>query len=47
MEKIFKITMSLKIIIESIKKKNINLIAVDGISCSGKSVFSALIKKKN
>ena len=46
MEKIFKITMSLKIIIESIKKKNINLIAVDGISCSGKSVFSALIKKK-
>ena len=46
MEKIFKISMSLKIIIESIKKKNINLIAVDGISCSGKSVFSALIKKK-
>ena len=46
MEEIFKITMNSKIIIKLTKKKKINLIAVDGVSCSGKSVFSTLIKKK-
>lgn len=30
----------------NLKKRNINLITIDGITCSGKSLFASLLKKK-
>ena len=35
-----------KKIFKDFKKKNINLITIDGITCSGKSLFAGLLKKK-
>ena len=35
-----------KKILKNIKKKNINLITIDGVTCSGKSLFAKLLKKK-
>ena len=34
-----------KQIFRNFEKKNINLITVDGITCSGKSLFADLLKK--
>ena len=34
-----------KKIFRDFKKKNINLITIDGITCSGKSLFASLLKK--
>lgn len=34
-----------KKVFKDFKKKNINLITIDGITCSGKSLFSGLLKK--
>ena len=33
-----------KKIFENLKKKNINFITIDGITCSGKSLFANLLK---
>ena len=33
-------------IFKNLKKKKINLITIDGITCSGKSLFAELLKKK-
>ena len=35
-----------KKIFDNLKKRNINLITIDGITCSGKSLFADLLKKK-
>ena len=34
-----------KKIFKNFRKKNINLITIDGITCSGKSLFANLLKK--
>ena len=34
-----------KKIFKNFKRKNINLIKIDGITCSGKSLFAELLKK--
>ena len=34
-----------KKVFKNFKRKNINLITIDGITCSGKSLFAKLLKK--